>query len=72
MKNFKMIGKLKVQNGEYEKDGVTKKRWHEIGVVFATPHHSSLFVRFHATANGQGQVASLFYEDGMSPKEEQK
>ena len=39
--NLQKIGRLMVKNGTYtDKDGKEKNRYHEIGIVLATPHHS--------------------------------
>jgi len=66
---YRKVGVLKVANGEYVKDGIKKRRWNEIGVVFATPHHSKISIRFHATANGEGRDATIFYDAGCAPRE---
>lgn len=66
--NLQKVGRLMVKNGIYkDKDGKEKTRYHEIGIVFATPHHSNMCVKFHATAQGEGQFASVFYDEDAKP-----
>ena len=66
--NLRKIGRLVVKDGTYkDKDGKEKTRYYEIGIVFATPHHSNICIKFHATAAGEGQFASVFYDDGAKP-----
>lgn len=51
MSNSKLqkVGRLMVPNGKYtDKNGNEKTSWHEIGIVFATPHHSNMCVKLHA------------------------
>lgn len=66
-KVLKKIGVLKVKNGTYIKDGKEKNRYNDIGIVFASPHHSRLSIKFHNTATGEGQWADVFYDEGLSP-----
>lgn len=66
--NLQKIGTLKVKNGTYkDQDGNEKSRWHEIGVVFATPHHSQICIKIHSNGFGEGQFANVFYDDGKKP-----
>lgn len=66
--NIKKIGRLVVPDGKYtDKDGNEKTKWHEIGIVFATPHHSRMLIRLHANGYGEGQFASIFYDDDCKP-----
>jgi hypothetical protein len=69
---FSKIGTIKVQNGKYEQNGREVIKWHQIGVLFGTPHHSKLFIKFEATANGPGNVASVFYDESKAPREADK
>jgi len=36
---------LRVKTGEYEKDGKTKNRYAEIGVLFASPHFNNMYMQ---------------------------
>lgn len=66
--NLQKIGRLMVKNGIYtDKDGKEKNRYHEIGIVLATPHHSQMYVKLHANGFGEGQFASIFYDDEKKP-----
>ena len=66
--NFKKVGRLVVPDGKYtDKNGNEKTSWHEIGVVLATPHHSSICVKLHANGFGEGQFARVFYDEGAEP-----
>ena len=66
--NLQKIGRLMVKNGTYkDKDGQEKNRYHEIGIVLATPHHSQMCVKLHANGFGEGQFASIFYDDEKKP-----
>lgn len=66
--NLQKIGRLMVKNGTYkDKDGKEKNRYHEIGIVLATPHHSQMCVKLHANGFGEGQFASIFYDDEKKP-----
>lgn len=66
--SLQKIGRLMVKNGTYkDKDGNEKNRYHEIGVVFATPHHSQICVRLHANGFGEGQFANVFYDNEKKP-----
>lgn len=40
----KLYARLRVKTGEYEQDGKTKNRYAEIGVLFATPHFSNMYM----------------------------
>lgn len=64
---FKKVGILKVKNGEYSKDGKTKTRYNDIGVVFATPHHSKMSVKFHSSGSGEGSWAYIFWDENTKP-----
>jgi len=64
---FKKVGTLKVSNGSYIKDGIEKKRWHDVGTVFASPHHSRMAIKFHATAFSDEKWASIFYDEDSKP-----
>lgn len=66
----KKVGIIKVLNGKYMKDGVEKNRYNEIGVVFATPHHSRMAIKFHNTAQGEGQTGYIFYDEGCAPRDQ--
>lgn len=66
--SLQKIGRLMVKNGTYkDKDGKEKNRYHEIGIVLATPHHSQMCVKLHANGFGEGQFASIFYDDEKKP-----
>lgn len=66
--NLQKVGRVMVKNGTYkDKDGNEKTRWHEIGIMFATPHHSQLCIKLHANGFGEGQFASVFYDDDKKP-----
>jgi hypothetical protein len=63
------VGTLKVKNGTYTDDtGREKNRYHEIGIVLATPHHSRLCIKLHANGFGEGQFANVFYDEGKAPR----
>jgi hypothetical protein len=40
----KLYARLRVKTGEYESDGKTKNRYAEIGVLFASPHFSNMYM----------------------------
>lgn len=61
---YHKIGSLKVVDGTYEKDGVKRNRYHEVGVLLASPHGSRLFVMMHATATSEPKPVNIFLEDG--------
>lgn len=62
------IGSVVVENGKYiDKDGNEKKRWHEIGILFATPHHSRMCIKLHSNGFGEGQFCKIFYDKGKEP-----
>lgn len=66
--NLRKIGRLMVKNGTYkDKDGNEKTRWHEVGIAFATPHHSNMCFKLHPTAYGDGQFVSMFYDEEAKP-----
>lgn len=62
---FSKIGTLKVKNGTYKKDGVEKNRYHEVGVLLASPHGSQLLIKMHATANSEPKLLSIFLDEGV-------
>lgn len=65
---FTKIGRLMVPNGKFkDQSGAEKTRWHEIGIVLATPHHSKITVKLHANGFGEGQFATVFYDDDKKP-----
>jgi hypothetical protein len=66
-KKLKKVGVLMVTNGKYTKEGVEKNRYHQVGVVFATPHHSRICIKFDATIAGEGAWANVFYDEGKAP-----
>ncbi len=41
----KLYARLRVKTGEYEQDGKTKNRYSDIGVLFASPHFSNMFIQ---------------------------
>lgn len=63
--NYKRkIASLKMKNGSYtgqngaekngsytDQNGAEKNRYHEVGVLLATPHASQLLIKMHATAH---------------------
>ena len=51
--NYKRkITSLKMKNGSYtDQNGAEKNRYHEVGVLLATPHASQLLIKMHATAH---------------------
>lgn len=66
---IKKIGELKIKTGEYtDKDGKTKGRYQTVGVLFGTPHHSRLSVKFPATAFSDEKWANVYYDEGCSPR----
>lgn len=70
MSNSKLqkVGRLMVPDGKYtDKNGNEKTSWHEIGMVFATPHHSRITIKLHANGFGEGQFANVFYDEGKVP-----
>lgn len=70
MSNSKLqkVGRLMVPNGKYtDKNGNEKTSWHEIGIVFATPHHSNMCVKLHANGFGEGQFCNVFFDEDKKP-----
>lgn len=66
--SLQKVGRLMVKNGTYkDKDGNEKTRYHEIGIVLATPHHSQICIKLHANGFGEGQFANVFYDDEKKP-----
>lgn len=66
--SLRKVGVVKVKNGTYtDKDGNEKTRWHEIGIVLATPHHSNMCIKLHANGFGEGQFANVFWDDDAKP-----
>lgn len=66
--NLQKVGRAMVKNGTYkDKDGKEKNRYHEIGVVFASPHHSQMCIKLHANGFGEGQFVSIFYDEDKKP-----
>lgn len=62
------VGRLMVPNGIYkDQNGNEKKRWHEIGIMLASPHHSQIVLKLHASGFGDGQFVSVFYDEGKKP-----
>lgn len=41
----KLYARLRVKTGSYEKDGKTKNRYSEVGVLFASPHFSNMYIQ---------------------------
>lgn len=41
----KLYARLRVKTGSYEKDGKTKNRYAEVGVLFASPHFSNMYMQ---------------------------
>ena len=65
---FTKIGRLMVPNGRFkDQNGTEKTRWHEIGIVLATPHHSKITIKLHANGFGEGQFATVFYDEDKKP-----
>ena len=65
---FTKIGRLMVPNGRFkDQNGAEKTRWHEIGIVLATPHHSKITIKLHANGFGEGQFAAVFYDEDKKP-----
>lgn len=65
---IKKVGRLIVPDGKYtDKDGKEKTKWHEIGIVFASPHHSRMSIRLHANGFGEGQFATIAYDNDCKP-----
>lgn len=62
---FSKIATLKVKNGTYQKDGVEKNRYQEIGVLLSSPHASQLLIKLHATAVSEPKLVSVFLDDGV-------
>lgn len=66
---LKKVGVLKVKDGTFiDKNGKERNRYHEIAVVFATPHLSRVSLKFHSTASGEGPWAELFWDEDGRPK----
>lgn len=65
---YHKIGSLKVVNGTYEKNGVKKNRYHEVGVLLASPHGSRIFAMMHATANSDPKPVNVFMDEGKQLK----
>jgi len=40
----KLYARLRVKTGEYESDGKMKNRYAEVGVLFASPHFSNMYM----------------------------
>ena len=62
---YSKIATLKVKNGTYQKDGVEKNRYQEIGVLLSSPHASQLLIKLHATALSEPKLVSVFLDDGV-------
>lgn len=62
---FSKIATLRVKNGTYQKDGVEKNRYQEIGVLLSSPHASQLLIKLHATAMSEPKLVSVFLDDGV-------
>lgn len=43
--NWRPYADLAVVTGKFMKDGKERNRYHKVGVLFATPHLSSMFIR---------------------------
>ena len=41
----KLYARLRVKTGEYEQDGKSKNRYADIGVLFASPHFSNVYMQ---------------------------
>lgn len=41
----KLYARLRVKTGTYEKDGKQKNRYADIGVMFASPHFSNMYMQ---------------------------
>ncbi len=66
--NLQKVGRLMVKNGTYKDEtGKEKNRYHEIGIVLATPHHSQITIKLHANGFGEGMFANVFYDEGKKP-----
>ena len=65
-KVFNKIATLKVKNGTYQKDGVEKNRYQEVGVLLSSPHASQLLIKLHATAVSEPKLVSVFLDDGVT------
>lgn len=66
--NLQKVGRLMVKNGTYkDESGKEKNRYHEIGIVLATPHHSQITIKFHANGFGEGMFANVFYDEDKKP-----
>jgi hypothetical protein len=62
---FSKIATLKVKNGTYEKDGVEKNSYHEVGVLLSSPHGSQLVIKMHATATSEPKLISVYMDEGV-------
>lgn len=66
--SLQKVGRLMVKNGTYKDEtGKEKNRYHEIGIVLATPHHSRITIKLHANGFGEGMFANVFYDDDKKP-----
>lgn len=48
----KLYARLRVKTGSYEKDGKKKNRYSEIGVMFASPHFSNMYLQIETLPIG--------------------
>ena len=57
---YKKIAALKVR--ENKKNTESKYIWREVGVLFSTPHASSMFIKLHATAFSEARTIQVFMD----------
>jgi hypothetical protein len=64
---YKPYADLAVVTGKYLKDGKEKNRYHKVGVMFATPHLSSMFIRLDSLP--LDSKITVFKRDDFQPEE---
>ncbi len=47
----KLYARLRVKTGEYDDNGKTKNRYADIGVLFASPHFSNMYMNIDHVAH---------------------
>lgn len=66
----KLYARLRVKTGEYTVDDKTKNRYSEIGVLFATPHFSNMYMQIETLPISKDWDGRI-YVNPIEPPEEQ-